>query len=81
MGLNFEQILASFVRPLLIYPNALEIKVSEQEEIVDILMLVEEADLGRIIGKGGKTAAALRQLLYSIATRNGKKVALEIKAK
>ncbi len=81
MVLNFEQILASFVRPLLIYPDALEIKVSEQDALVDISMLVEEADLGRIIGKGGKTASALRQLLYSIATRNGKKVALEIKAK
>lgn len=39
---------------------------------------VEKADIGKIIGKKGKTINAIRTLLMSVASRNGIRVNLEI---
>jgi len=39
---------------------------------------VEKADIGKIIGKKGKTINAIRTLLMSVASRNGLRVNLEI---
>jgi len=39
---------------------------------------VEKSDIGKIIGKKGKTINAIRTLLMSVASRNGIRVNLEI---
>ena len=39
---------------------------------------VEKSDIGKIIGKRGKTINALRALLIAVAARNGLRVSLEI---
>ena len=39
---------------------------------------VEKSDIGKIIGKKGKTIKAIRTLLMSVASRNGIRVNLEI---
>jgi hypothetical protein len=39
---------------------------------------VEKSDIGKIIGKKGKTINAIRTLLMSVASRNGLRVSLEI---
>jgi len=39
---------------------------------------VEKSDIGKIIGKRGKTINAIRTLLMSVASRNGLRVSLEI---
>ena len=42
-------------------------------------LFVSPADLGRIIGRQGRTAAALRTLVAATAERDGDKVTLEIR--
>jgi predicted RNA-binding protein YlqC (UPF0109 family) len=39
---------------------------------------VNEKDLGRVIGKGGKIASAIRTILYAGASKDGKRVHLDI---
>ena len=43
-----------------------------------IELAVDKADIGKIIGKKGKTINAIRTLLMSVASRNGIRVNLEI---
>ena len=43
-----------------------------------IELCVEKSDIGKIIGKKGKTINAIRTLLMSVASRNGVRVNLEI---
>ena len=43
-----------------------------------IELAVDKADIGKIIGKKGKTINAIRTLLMSVASRNGIRVSLEI---
>lgn len=60
--------------------NPQEVAVSEvQGETADILELrVAKEDLGRIIGKQGRTAKSMRTLLNAAASRTNRKVVLEI---
>jgi hypothetical protein len=39
---------------------------------------VNEADLGRVIGKGGKIASAMRTIVYAGASKEGKRVQIDI---
>ncbi len=39
---------------------------------------VAQADLGKVIGKGGQTVKAMRALMTAIAAKHGKRVGLEI---
>jgi predicted RNA-binding protein YlqC (UPF0109 family) len=60
---------------LLLVNNPSEVDVRETS---DAELRVAEEDLGRVIGKQGHTAQSLRIVLNAVATRNNRKVDLEI---
>ncbi len=50
-----------------------------EERSADVYELeVAESDLGRVIGRGGKTARAIRSLVSAISPRDGKRTIVEI---
>jgi len=58
-----------------------EVKVEEQvaeDGTVVFYLRVAEGDMGRVIGKQGRIAKAIRTLLRAAATREDKKVSVEI---
>jgi predicted RNA-binding protein YlqC (UPF0109 family) len=60
-------------------PDAVVVEQEEQEEGKIVFKLrVAQNDIGKIIGKSGKTAGAMRILLRAIAAKEGKKALLEI---
>jgi len=66
------------VHSLIENPDALKIDRIETER-VDILFLhVSKEDRGRILGKGGRTIAALRTFLEAIGAQLDREVVLEI---
>jgi len=58
-----------------------EVKVVETEQHGSILveLFVSPVDLGRVIGRQGRTAAALRTLVAATAERTGVRATLEIR--
>ena len=65
-------------RSLVNNPDAVEVKET-QGEIASVLELrVAKEDLGRIIGKQGRTAKSIRTILNAAASRANRKVVLEI---
>ena len=61
--------------------DELEYKVEETETTYEVTVLLAESDMGKVIGKQGKIAKALRTLVKASAPRDGKKYVLEIKEK
>ena len=61
--------------------DEVEYKVEEKEEVIEITVLLADSDMGKVIGKQGKIAKALRTLVKASAPRDGKKYVLEIKEK
>ncbi len=65
-------------RSLVDNPDAVEVKET-QGEVASVLELrVAKEDLGRIIGKQGRTAKSIRTILNAAASRVNRKVVLEI---
>jgi predicted RNA-binding protein YlqC (UPF0109 family) len=79
MAVNFEKLVYDLVKPLVAHPDDLLVKkFSEDEEAITVQVLVNEEDLGRVIGKGGKIANAIRTIAYAAASRLGKKINIDI---
>ena len=74
-----RELLEFLARSLVADPDAVE--VSEVEEIDREFVLeleVAEGDLGRVIGRGGRVANALRSVMKAAATREEKRVVVDI---
>jgi len=74
-----RDLLTYLARSLVEDPDAVE--VTEVEEVEGELVLeleVAEDDLGRVIGKGGRVANALRAVMKAAATREEKRVVVDI---
>ena len=59
-------------------PDNVKTKLIEGEHSCIIELHVSREDVGKVIGKGGQTAKALRKILSAAATKLGKKAHLEI---
>jgi uncharacterized protein len=59
-------------------PAQVVVSESSENDIRKLHLAVGEADVGKVIGRGGRMAKAIRVLLKVVATRDGTKVDLEI---
>lgn len=79
MAVDFEKLIKNMIMPLVVNPDDVLVKIlSNDEESVTIQLLVNEVDLGRVIGKGGKIASAMRTIVYAGASKEGKRVQIDI---
>jgi predicted RNA-binding protein YlqC (UPF0109 family) len=60
-------------------PGAIRISEENRDETTILVLSVDKADVGKVIGRNGQTAKALRALVNAAATRMGEKVLLEIR--
>jgi len=59
-------------------PEKISLEQEEREDKVVFRLRVAEHDVGKVIGKKGRTAQSLRILLAAVAARQGKRAILEI---
>lgn len=60
------------------YPEDVEINESNQAGVVDLELIVHPDDMGKVIGKRGRIANSMRQILKAAAIKKSVKVNLEI---
>jgi uncharacterized protein len=65
-------------RALVAHPDAVEVNEVHGDTASVIELKVAKEDLGRIIGKEGRTAKSIRTILNAAASRANRKVILEI---
>jgi uncharacterized protein len=74
-----RELLEFLARSLVADPDAVEVtEVEEIEGEVVLELEVAEDDLGRVIGRGGRVANALRAIMKAAATREDKRVVVDI---
>lgn len=73
-----KDFVAYIVKNLVDHPEKVKINEIGGTQTLIIELSVEKSDIGKIIGKRGKTINAIRNLLMSVASRNGLRVNLEI---
>ncbi len=61
--------------------DEIEYKVEEKETTVEVTVLLDPSDMGKVIGKQGKIAKALRTLVNAYTPRESKRYLIEIREK
>ena len=59
-------------------PDAVRVRESRSEYVIRVQLLVDAEDKGKVIGREGKIARAMRALVSAAASREGKRGVLEI---
>jgi predicted RNA-binding protein YlqC (UPF0109 family) len=73
-----KEFLEYVARSLVDNPDGVRVDVEEEDDEVALILHVDQQDMGRVIGRDGRIANAIRSLLRVIATRDGRHVELEI---
>ena len=75
-----KELLIEITKGLVNNPDQINVEVDEPNEsgIVVYHLHVAEGDMGRVIGKQGRIAKAIRVVMRAAATRNDAKISIEI---
>lgn len=73
-----KELVAHIAQALVDHPDKVDVKQTDSEESIAIELSVAQEDLGKVIGKQGRTARAMRSLLGAAAARDGKSSRLDI---
>ena len=65
-------------KQLVNHPDQVEVKETQGDTASILELRVAREDIGRVIGKQGRTAKSIRTILNAVASRTNRKVILEI---
>jgi len=66
------------VKALVDHPEEVDVREVDGERVVVFELRLNQGDVGKVIGKSGRTITAIRTLLTSAAAKQGKRAMLEI---
>jgi uncharacterized protein len=74
-----EKELVEFIAKSLVdSPDKVNVNVVESEKSTIIELSVDEADIGKIIGKHGRIAKSIRTILSAVSNKSNKRILLDI---
>ena len=77
--MDFKEILTNIARAIVDNPDAVVVEESVDGDEIELTLSVAEDDTGMVIGRHGKIAKAIRQIMKAAANTCGKHVTVEIK--
>ena len=72
------ELLAFLARELVDEPEAVRVETEDRDDAVVLVLHVAPDDIGKVIGRQGRIARALRTLVRASAARDGRRVLVEI---
>lgn len=76
--ITMKELVQYIAEALVDYPDKVEVVAMESQNSVILELKVAPDDVGKVIGKGGQTAKAMRKILSAAATKLHKKSLLQI---
>ena len=73
-----KQLIETIVKPLVDFPDDVHVDVIEEDQRVTYKLSVNKTDMGKVIGKQGRVARAIRTVVYAAGSTQQKKIYLEI---
>ena len=75
---ELEKLLLVLARSLVEDPDAVEVSGTETDSRVDLELRVAQEDMGKIIGRQGRTIRAIRTVVKAASVKLGKRVNVEV---
>ncbi len=76
--MDIATLIRAIVTPLVTHPEAIDIQRHETSEYMAFDLTVAPDDVGRVIGKNGRVAQAVRTIVYAVKSPYTKRVRLNI---
>ena len=77
--MDFKVMLTNIARAIVDEPDAVNVTETIDGDDIELVLTVAENDTGMVIGRHGRIAKAIRQLMKAAANTAGKRVTVEIK--
>ena len=77
--MDLKQILTDIARAIVDNPDAVNVVENVDGDDVELILTVAESDTGMVIGRHGRIAKAIRQVMKAAANVANKRVTVEIK--
>lgn len=75
---DLKKTLTDIAKVLVDHPENVSVVETEDEEGVILTLSVADGDMGKVIGRHGKIAKAIRTVMKSAANKDGRRVTVEI---
>ena len=75
---RLENLLLVLARSLVEEPDKVEVSGTETDSRVDLELRVAQEDMGKIIGRQGRTIRAIRTVVKAASVKLGKRVSVEV---
>jgi predicted RNA-binding protein YlqC (UPF0109 family) len=73
-----KELLEAIVKPLVQYPDEVNVTLTDREDSQLLELRVNPSDMGKVIGRQGRIAKAIRTVMRAASGRDGKKVIVDI---
>ncbi|MFD1705857.1 KH domain-containing protein [Siminovitchia sediminis] len=74
-----QELIRSIVKPIVDHPEDVQIRINEEEKRITYYLTVHKEDIGKVIGRQGRVAKAIRTVVYAAAgSKQHKRIYLEI---
>jgi hypothetical protein len=71
---------AQFARLIASYPDDIRVEVKEGDEITEIVLFANQADIGKLIGKEGKMIGAIKTVISGCKAKDGVSYRINVEA-
>lgn len=75
---RLRDLLLLLVRPIVDEPDRVEVEATETDSRVDLELRVAPDDIGKVIGRGGRTIRAIRTVVKAASVKVDKRVNVEV---
>jgi predicted RNA-binding protein YlqC (UPF0109 family) len=75
---EMKELIEAIVKPLVDSPEHVEITELESNHQITYRLSVHKKDIGKVIGKQGRIAKAIRTVVYAAGSNSSKRIQLEI---
>lgn len=73
-----KELVEVIAKSLVDHPEDVRVEEKQQDRQVTLELRVDEDDMGKVIGRQGRIAKAMRTVVKAVATRENKKVSVDI---
>ncbi len=71
---------AEFAKLIALYPDDIKVEVNEGDEITEIVLYANQADIGKLIGKSGKMIGAIKTVISGCKAKDGVSYRINVEA-
>ncbi len=73
-----KELLEAIVKPLVQFPEEVNVTLTDREDSQLLELRVNPSDMGKVIGRQGRIAKAIRTVMRAASGKDGKKVIVDI---